>query len=70
MPSHDDPSFHLRVPPPLRKLIKLSAAANERSMTEEILARLERSFSSDDEVRSRAVKLLTEALSILDKGKG
>lgn len=39
-------------------------------MTEEILARLERSFSSDDEVRSRAVKLLTEALSILDKGKG
>ncbi|MER8427792.1 hypothetical protein [Mesorhizobium sp. M1403] len=37
-------------------------------MTAEVAARLQRSFTDDDENRIRAVKLLTEAASILDKG--
>ncbi|NGO50472.1 Arc family DNA-binding protein [Allomesorhizobium camelthorni] len=68
MPQPDKPSFHLRLTPALRKRIRVAAAENERSINAEIAARLERSFSPDDEDRSKAVRLLTDALSILDKG--
>ncbi|WP_165900039.1 Arc family DNA-binding protein [Borborobacter arsenicus] len=70
MSQSDPPSFHLRLTLPLQKQIKLAAVENERSMNAEILARLERSFSVDAADRAKAVKLLADALSILDKGSG
>ncbi|MBZ9794332.1 Arc family DNA-binding protein [Mesorhizobium sp. ES1-4] len=60
----------VRLPAQLRKLVKLAAAESGRSMNAEILARLERSFGDGDEDRRRAVRLLTEALTIVDKGGG
>lgn len=62
----DNPSFHLRLSPDLRKRIRVAAAENERSITQEIAARLERSFSTDEKDRAEAVKLLTKAISVLD----
>jgi hypothetical protein len=69
MPQPDNPSFHLRLTPALRKQIKLAAAQNERSINAEIQARLERSFVIDDADRVQALKLLTEVVSLLDKGR-
>lgn len=69
MPSENRPSFHLRLRPELRKRIKIAAAANDRSITAEITARLERSFSDDSEDRQKALKLLAEAMALLDKGE-
>ncbi|WP_181257161.1 Arc family DNA-binding protein [Mesorhizobium soli] len=68
MSKSDHPSFHVRVPPDLLKRIKLASVENGRSMTVEILARLERSFVAEDQDRERAVRLLAEALSLLDRG--
>jgi hypothetical protein len=70
MSQSDPPSFHLRLTPPLQKRIKLAAVENERSMNAEILARLERSFAENDVDRAKAVKLLADAISLLDKGSG
>ncbi|RUV69665.1 MAG: Arc family DNA-binding protein [Mesorhizobium sp.] len=69
MPQSDNPSFHLRLTPALRKRIRLAAVENERSINAEISARLERSFSLDEEDRAKAVKLLTEAILVLDKAR-
>lgn len=68
MPTPDNPSFHLRLSPELRKRIRVAAAENERSITQEISTRLERSFSMDESDRTAAVKLLTEAIAVLDRG--
>lgn len=68
MSQSEPPSFHLRLPSPLQKKLKLAAVESDRSMTAEIVARLERTFAADDTDRAKAVKLLTDALSILDKG--
>ncbi|BCH20213.1 Arc family DNA-binding protein [Mesorhizobium sp. L-2-11] len=68
MPPQDRTTIHIRIPSSLLKRLKLAAAEGERSMNAEVAARLERSFSADDEDRVQAVKLLTDALSILDKG--
>ncbi|RWG14531.1 MAG: Arc family DNA-binding protein [Mesorhizobium sp.] len=64
----DRQEVRLRLPAQLKKLAKVAAAENERSLNEEIVARLERSFGHDDEDRQRAARLLSEALSIIDKG--
>lgn len=68
MSQTDPSSFHLRLPPALQKQIKLAAVENDRSITAEIVARLERTFADSDADRAKAVKLLGDALSILDKG--
>ncbi|WP_019170703.1 Arc family DNA-binding protein [Pseudaminobacter salicylatoxidans] len=68
MSKSDHPSFHLRLPPHLLKQVKLPSVEIERSITAEILARLERTFADDDADRREAVKLLTDAISLLDKG--
>lgn len=65
----DPPSFHLRLPPRLLKQVKVAAAENDRSMNAEIVARIERSFTLGEDDRARAVKLLAEALVVLDKGR-
>ena len=67
MPKADNPSFHLRLDPELRKRIRVAAAQNERSITQEIASRLERSFSSDELDRAAAIKLLTSAILVLDR---
>ncbi|RWE76760.1 MAG: Arc family DNA-binding protein [Mesorhizobium sp.] len=64
----NDPTFLTRLPPDLLKQIKISAAENGRSMNAEIVARLRRSYSDDDEDRQRTVRLLSEAIAIMDQG--
>lgn len=44
----DDPYFRLRVPEKLKAQIEKSAAASNRSMTAEIISRLEKSYESDE----------------------
>ncbi|ESY72329.1 hypothetical protein X740_33310 [Mesorhizobium sp. LNHC221B00] len=51
------------------RLLKVTAAEGGHSMNAEIVTRLERSFSTDDADRRKALKLLVEAISILDKGQ-
>ena len=68
MPRHDEPSFHLRLPPDLRKRVKLASVENERSMTEEIIARLETSFDLVPGDRMKLAELLAEAQEIVEKG--
>jgi hypothetical protein len=59
--SREDLHFRLRIPEQLKKRVEASAASNERSMTAEIVDRLERSFDlglslpSDLESRIRRV---------------
>lgn len=69
MPAPERLTIHIRLSPSLLKQIKITAAENERSMNAEIAARLERSFGPEDEDRRAAVKLLVDALSILDRGQ-
>lgn len=70
MSQSNPPSFHLRLTPPLLKRIKLAAVENERSMNAEILARLERSFGDNDADRTKAIRLLSDAISLLDNSSG
>ncbi len=42
--SRTDPQFNLRLPDDLREKVRTAAKANRRSVTAEILARLEKSF--------------------------
>ncbi|MFK4442868.1 uncharacterized protein (DUF1778 family) [Caballeronia udeis] len=44
--SRDDPQFNLRVPADLKGRLERAAAASKRSMTAEVLARLEESFDN------------------------
>jgi uncharacterized protein (DUF1778 family) len=42
------PQTNLRMPPELKDLLQKKAEVNRRSLTGEIIARLERSLSEDD----------------------
>ncbi|TIM14487.1 MAG: Arc family DNA-binding protein [Mesorhizobium sp.] len=68
MPQQYRPTIHVRVSPSLLRRLKIAASGSDRSMNAEIVARLERSFGPDDENRVTAMKLLTDALAILDTG--
>ncbi|MBI1620328.1 Arc family DNA-binding protein [Aquamicrobium zhengzhouense] len=68
MSQPDPSSFHLRMPPALQKQIKRAALDNDRSINAEIVARLERTFGDDDQARAEAARLLSQALTILDRG--
>ncbi|TPM37027.1 Arc family DNA-binding protein [Mesorhizobium sp. B2-3-2] len=70
MPPQDRLTIHIRLSPSLIKQLKITAAENGQSMNAEIAARLERSFGPGDDDRRAAAKLLTEAISILDRGSG
>jgi len=48
--ARDDPKFMLRLPDGMREKIAVEAKENGRSMNAEIVARLERSFSYDEEL--------------------
>ncbi|HET7413418.1 MAG TPA: Arc family DNA-binding protein [Pararhizobium sp.] len=62
------PSFHVRLSPALMKRIKMAAAESERSINAEIAFRLENSFDLADGARQEIRSLLSDALSIIDKG--
>lgn len=69
MPKEDRLTIHIRIPTTLLRQVKTTAVENGHSMNAEIVARLERSFSAGDTDRGKAVRLLAEAISILDKGQ-
>ena len=50
--ARDDPHFRLRFPDALREKVEAAAKANHRSMTAEIIARLEASFQSPPQMGS------------------
>lgn len=69
MSQSDPASFHVRLSPALMKRIKLAAVENERSINAEIFSRLENSFDLADSNRQEIRDLLTDALTILDRGQ-
>ena len=64
--ARDDPHFRLRIPEDLKALIEQSAAKNNRSMTAEIVSRLERSFDIEPEWEE-AIKNAEELWRRMDK---
>lgn len=48
--ARDDPYFRLRIPEALKARVEKSAAESNRSMTAEIISRLEQSYSITDEL--------------------
>lgn len=64
--SRDDPHFRLRIPEELKAQIEKSAATNNRSMTAEIVSRLERSFDVDGDW-SNALENIDDALKRISK---
>jgi hypothetical protein len=69
MPAQDRLTIHVRITPELLKRIKMAAVHNERSLNAEVTSRLERSFPLSDGDRDTVVKLLAEAIAVIDKGK-
>lgn len=67
--SREDHQFRLRLPEPLRSQIAQAAQNNRRSMTAEIVARLESTFGeqlthtlSDDDMRRLLASVMNEVL--------
>ena len=60
--ARDDLHFRLRIPEALKERIEKSATANNRSITAEIVSRLEQSFDQADEW-SNALENIADALS-------
>lgn len=77
--SRDDLHFRLRIPPDLKNRVEAAAADAKRSMTAEIIARLENSFSgkawSDDQVEGMKALMnllmedLTSKFTLTPKGE-
>lgn len=63
--ARDDPHFRLRIPEALKSRIEKSASDNNRSMTAEIVSRLEQSFEVTDEW-SNALENINDALSRIE----
>lgn len=69
MSQREDPRHNLRMPPDLRKRLKLAAVENERSMNAELLARLEKSLEPDPAALiAEALKPISE-MSAADRKK-
>ena len=74
--SRDDPHFRLRIPEALKREIEASARENSRSITAEIVYRLEHSFlprgpdnkSLADEIEHLRTRLARLKAQIADKG--
>ena len=65
--SRDDLHFRLRIPQSLKAKIEAAAADNRRSMTAEIVARLEASFEFDIAGHERQLDRLQETIAENDK---
>ena len=63
--SRDDLHFRLRIPAPLKEKIEAAAADNHRSMTAEIISRLEASFNEDQSLsdHEERLRLLEERIN-------
>jgi Arc-like DNA binding domain len=69
--SRDDLHFRLRIPEALKNQIEKAAAANKRSMTSEIVARLEGSFATVPlSSADAALRAIEEALLLVGKESG
>lgn len=55
--ARDDLHFRLRIPEALKALIEEAARANNRSMTAEMVSRLERSFDLDNKTEELIAKV-------------
>ncbi|RWN78043.1 MAG: Arc family DNA-binding protein [Mesorhizobium sp.] len=66
MPQSDD--VKIRMPPEMKRRLKKIAADNGRSMNAEIMARIEQSFELASGDRAKAVALVAELKTILEKG--
>lgn len=74
--SRDDPHFRLRIPENLKREIEASARENSRSITAEIVHRLEHSFhltesdkeSLADEIEQLRTRLARLKAHIIDQG--
>ena len=64
--ARDDLHFRLRIPESLKERIEKSASANNRSITAEIVSRLELSFDQADEWEN-ALENINDALGRIDK---
>lgn len=60
--ARDDPYFRLRIPEDLKARVQKAAEANKRSMTAEIIARLDESFSSDRKYTEQDILRIMDAL--------
>jgi len=70
MPATQDRlTIHIRITPALLKRLKMAAAGNSRSLNAEVTTRLDRSFSLDDNDRDEALRLIAEAVAVIDKGR-
>lgn len=64
----DHPSFHVRLSAALRKRLKVAAAENGRSLNQELVTRLERSFDLTETERETLQALLRQAQAVLGGG--
>lgn len=55
--ARDDLQFRLRIPEKLKQKIEISAGENNRSMTSEIISRLERSYENDETIDDMYTRL-------------
>lgn len=65
--SRDDLHFRLRIPAELKARVQAAAEANRRSMTAEIVDRLEQSFAPPIDLPPGQIKLDTEELIRMDR---
>ncbi|RWF49946.1 MAG: Arc family DNA-binding protein [Mesorhizobium sp.] len=67
---HQSDDVKIRMPPEMKRRLKKIAADNGRSMNAEIMARIEQSFELAGGDRAKAVALVAELKTILEKGSG
>lgn len=65
--SRDDLHFRLRIPPALKARVQAAAAANRRSMTAEIVDRLEQSFEPLIDLPPNEITLSQDELLSMDR---
>ncbi|MDW9588689.1 Arc family DNA-binding protein [Sinorhizobium meliloti] len=68
--ARQDPHFRLRLPEDLKSRIEDAAARNRRTMTSEIIARLESTFSREDvpaDVKGIIDEFVHQLITSLDK---
>lgn|GEM_PF-5704328 len=66
-PRHDDPQFKFRIPQELKEHLEKHARLNERTLTAEIIYRLERSVRADSSVEESTDNFGKKYLSVREK---
>jgi hypothetical protein len=65
--SKDDPQFNLRIPPELRVKLSRAARDNDRSVTAEIISRLQSTFLNEETSEIAAVHEIIDRANFLLK---